>query len=95
MIIVCNFSPNKYSDYRIGVPYDGEYVEILNTDDIAMAGGISNDVLVAEHIQMHDSEWSVAMTIPPLSVLYFSINKAEKDELIIQAIINEQEVAEE
>ncbi|NMB30356.1 MAG: 1,4-alpha-glucan branching protein GlgB [Clostridiales bacterium] len=96
LIIVCNFSPNKYSDYRIGVPYDGEYVEILNTDDIAYGGGgISNDVLVAEHIQMHDSEWSVAMTIPPLSVLYFSINKAEKDELIIQAIINEQEVAEE
>lgn len=92
LIIVCNFSPNKYSDYRIGVPYDGEYVEILNTDDIAYGGeGISNESLTAEQIHMHDSEWSIAMTIPPLSVLYFSINKAEKDELITKIITNEQE----
>ena len=96
LIIVCNFSPNRYSDYRIGVPYEGEYIEVLNTDDIAYGGaGISNGVLISEQIQMHDSEWSIEMTIPPLSVLYFSVDKADKDELITNIIAKEQETAEE
>ncbi len=96
LIIVCNFSPNRYSDYRIGVPYEGEYIEVLNTDDIAYGGaGISNGVLISEQIQMHDSEWSIEMTIPPLSVLYFSVDKSDKDELITNIIAKEQETAEE
>lgn len=96
LIIVCNFSPNRYSDYRIGVPYEGEYIEVLNTDDIAYGGaGISNGVLISEQIQMHDSEWSIEMTIPPLSVLYFSVDKADKDELITNIIAKEQETAED
>lgn len=91
LIIVCNFSPNKYSDYRFGVPYDGEYIEILNTDDILFGGeGISNKVLAAQEIHIHDSEWSISMTIPPLSVIYFSIDKANKDKNITENTTNQQ-----
>ncbi len=73
IIIVCNFQPVLREDYRIGVPIDGTYSEVLNTESTEFGGcGISNgSAIVSDEIPMHGFEQSISLTLPPLSVMYF------------------------
>ena len=72
IIVVCNFQPVLRENYRIGVPIDGTYSEVLNTDAPEFGGsGISNgSAIVSEEITMHGFEQSISLTLPPMSVLY-------------------------
>ena len=73
IIVVCNFQPVLREDYRIGVPIDGTYSEVFNTDAAEFGGsGISNGTaIVADEIAMHGFPQSVSLTLPPMSVMYF------------------------
>ncbi|MDD3383607.1 MAG: 1,4-alpha-glucan branching protein GlgB [Bacilli bacterium] len=43
LIVILNMTPNRYDYYEFGVPYSGEYKEILNSDDVIYGGtGIVN-----------------------------------------------------
>ena len=43
LIFVCNFTPVVYQNYLIGVPYEGSYREILNSDEESFGGsGVIN-----------------------------------------------------
>jgi len=73
VIAVCNFTPVVREGYRIGVPRPGDYREILNTDsryyegtDLGNAGGVH-----AEPIPWNDRPYSIKVTLPALSVMYF------------------------
>src|SRR5262249_780120 len=72
LVIVCHFTPEVRSDYRIGVPGPGRYDEILNSDAAVYGGGNVGNLggVSAEAIPQHGYDWSVALTLPPLAVLY-------------------------
>src|SRR5207302_1644371 len=38
LVVCCNFTPVPRHDYRIGVPWDGVYREVLNTDGDKFGG---------------------------------------------------------
>lgn len=73
LVVVCNFVPVQRENYRIGVPLDGYYTEVLSTDNVIF-GGEGN--LNPERIEsdtdepMHGMEQSVSLTLPALSVIY-------------------------
>ncbi len=73
IICVCNFVPVARDHYRIGVPYEGSYKEVLNTDDEKYGGSgqIKNGTLKSEDYSMHDCNYSIELSIPPLSAMYF------------------------
>ncbi len=73
MLIVCNFSPLPRAGYRVGVPVGGRWIERLNSDAKTYGGsGIGNlGVVVADDIPLHGRDWSLDLTLPPLSVVYF------------------------
>ena len=74
VIVVCNYSGMRLAGYRIGVPHAGTFREILNTD-AAIYGGGNEGNLGAVHsdpIPMHGRDHSVAITLPPLTTLYFT-----------------------
>ena len=51
LLFICNFTPVVRYDFRVGVPYDAEYVEVFNTDDERFGGSgqIMGDVtLISE-----------------------------------------------
>lgn len=77
IVIVCNFQPIERNNYRIGVPEKGTYKEVFNSDDKKFGGsGITNGKSVkSEEIAMHGYEQSIEITLPPLSVLYFTHQK--------------------
>ena len=73
IIVVCNFQPMLRENYSIGVPFDGTYSEVFNTDDTRFGGsGITNGTaIVSDRIPMHGFEQSISLTLPPMSVMYF------------------------
>ena len=76
-VVVCNFTPVQREEYRIGVPRRGRYQEVFTTDAAEFGGsGVSNGTLRSENIPMHGQEQSIALTLPPLSVVYFQYKKA-------------------
>lgn len=73
IIVVCNFTPVPRPDYHIGVPAGGFWKEILNSDGQDYWGsGIGNygGVEAIPH-SMHGRDWSIRITLPPLSVVFF------------------------
>jgi len=71
VIFACNFTPVPHTDYRMGLPAKGKYMEILNTDDMQYGGsGITNPgELVAEKHLCDGREYSVPIKLPPLGVV--------------------------
>jgi len=76
IITVCNFVPVGRSDYRIGIPEKGTYIEIFNSTSAKFGGDeISNGNVKSEPIPMHECDQSINISIPPLSVLFFKKRK--------------------
>jgi 1,4-alpha-glucan branching enzyme len=71
LIIICNFTPVVRTDYRIGVPRQGSYFELVNSDlEIYHGSGVTNSTeLASEQIGYHSMDHSVQLTLPPLSTM--------------------------
>lgn len=88
VIAVCNFVPVEREDYKIGVPFEGEYVEIFNTDAKEFGGsGVTNKPLLTIDEPMHGYEQCVSMTIPALTVLYLKHTAKKQKPKKIEAVI--------
>lgn len=70
IVVVCNFTPVVYESYRIGVPYEGEYNEVFNSD-LEIYGGsgqVNRSALKALWNKWHNQPCSLDMKIPPLAI---------------------------
>ncbi len=72
---ICNFVPVERQGYRIGVPHLGKYTEVFNSTSWD-GSPYANEVITAEKIPMHGEPQSIAVNLPPLSVMYFTVKKA-------------------
>jgi 1,4-alpha-glucan branching enzyme len=71
LVAVLNFTPVVRRDYRVGVPEQGFYRELLNSDaayygggDIGNSGGVT-----AKAVPAHGRPYSIDLTLPPLGGL--------------------------
>ena len=73
IIFVSNFSPVVREGHRIGLPRKGGYKQILNTDNEKYGGGGFGVVesIRAEKTSWHGMDYSAAITMPPLGVMWF------------------------
>ena len=73
VLVVCNFTPVPRYEYRIGVPDAGFWKECLNSDAKEYGGsGLGNfGGVEADAAPFHGKPFSLSLTLPPLSVLYF------------------------
>ncbi|MDE6750779.1 MAG: 1,4-alpha-glucan branching protein GlgB [Lachnospiraceae bacterium] len=81
LVVVANFANTK-QDFTIGVPYEGKYKEILNTDAVSYGG---NGTVNAKEKQTIDKEWdgkpyAIEMVSAPLSLSIFSYTPYTKEE---------------
>ncbi len=74
VLAVANFSGVEHHHYRLGVTHPGTYHEILNTDAAIYAGeNVGNHGQVtSDAIPMHGRPYSIAVTIPALSLVLFA-----------------------
>ncbi len=74
VIILCNFTPVVRYNYRFGVPCQGSYEELFNTDWEEFGGsGQKNRPQVAQPVPWHSQPYSVEVTVPPLATVYFKL----------------------
>jgi 1,4-alpha-glucan branching enzyme len=67
-LVVVNFTPQVWRDYRVRVPYAGAWREVLNTD-AAIYGG--TNVGNAGWVTTKGEECELSLVLPPLAALYF------------------------
>lgn len=71
LIFICNFTPNVYYDYRVGVPENIEYEEIFNSDaaDYDGSGQINSEILESRKEKWNNQIFSIMTKIPPLAMM--------------------------
>lgn len=71
LIVVCNFVPVERNDYKIGVPFEGEYKLVFNSDAVEFGGeGITSELMKSKSYPMHGFDDSISFDLAPLSVIY-------------------------
>ena len=72
LIIALNFIPVERQEYRIGVPYKGEYEVLLNSQMQEFGGRWTENlpVMKAEEVPHDGQPYSIVTTVPSLGVLY-------------------------
>ncbi len=73
LVFICNFTPVVYNNYRMGVPFDAFYKEVLNSDsdiyggsNVGNLGGVYSDNI--PHLQ---KPYSININVPPLAMVVF------------------------
>jgi 1,4-alpha-glucan branching enzyme len=74
VVCLCNFAPVPRYGYRVGLPREGRWLELLNTDSELYGGsGVGNlGGVAAEAKPWHEQPWSAEVTLPPLGVVWLA-----------------------
>jgi 1,4-alpha-glucan branching enzyme len=72
VVCIANLSPVPREGYRVGLPVEGAWEEVLNTDSVHYGGtGVGNlGEVKAAGRGWHGQPFSADVTLPPLSVLW-------------------------
>lgn len=78
VVAVCNFSGVPHNDYRIGLPFEGVWEEILNTDAVEYGGsGVGNlGQVETEPVEHAGRAHSAIVQLPPYGVVYLTPKRA-------------------
>ncbi len=73
VLVACNFTPVVREGFRLGVPREGFYTEIFNSDSSFYSGSNVGNGMGAqsEKIQWNGREHSIKINLPPLGVVMF------------------------
>ncbi len=74
VVCVANLTPVVREGHRVGLPAEGRWAEVLNTDAAAYGGSNVGNLggVDAEDRPRHGQPWAGEMTLPPLGLLWFT-----------------------
>jgi 1,4-alpha-glucan branching enzyme len=91
VVVICNFTPVLHSNYRIGVPKEGFYAEIFNSD-ATVYGGSGAGNYGGKHTEnwgYHNMPFSIDICLPSLGTLVFKLAEEEVDEQPVEVAADE------
>jgi 1,4-alpha-glucan branching enzyme len=73
LLVICNFTPVVRQNYRVGVPWDGQWQEMLNSDASLYGGSGRGNMggARAHPVPWHGRPQSLNLTLPPLAIIVF------------------------
>lgn len=73
LLVVCNFTPVEYENFKVGVPFAGKYKEVFNSDKEEFGGNgfVNPKQLVSKKVEWDGRDHSIAITVPPLGICVF------------------------
>lgn len=76
ILVVSNFTPVPHEHFRLGVPVQGEYSLLLNTDstDYAGSGFEVKQTAEIESVASEGLDISIELRLPPLSTIFYKLN---------------------
>ncbi|MGM9922819.1 MAG: 1,4-alpha-glucan branching protein GlgB [Bacillus sp. (in: firmicutes)] len=83
LLILVNFSQSMWEDYYVGVPSEGTYKEIFNTDLKRFGGSGQRNRKLLKSIEgtMHDYEQYISVSLPPLTAIVFQQVQQKKTKI--------------
>jgi 1,4-alpha-glucan branching enzyme len=77
LVVVCNFTPQPHSHYRIGVPDKGYYRELFNSDSRDFGGSNMGNLggKWSDDWSFHSRPYSLDLTLPPLGVIVLKLDR--------------------
>lgn len=80
LLVVCNFVPVEWENYKIGVPYPGRYKEVFNSDaaEYGGSGYVNPRVKTAKADECDAREYSIRIRTAPLSISVFQYSENDK-----------------
>ena len=84
VVIVCNFTPQPHSHYRVGVPEFGFYTELFNSDARDYGGSNMGNLggKWSEEWSFHNRPYSIDLCLPPLGVLVLKLDRQKTAEAL-------------
>src|SRR5699024_2952274 len=81
MVIVCNFTPHVYYDYKVGIREPGTYSEIFNSDkaDYGGSGQLNSDEHFSFPEEWHGFPHHIKIKVAPLAVSVFKKVKRKRN----------------
>lgn len=80
LVCVTNFAGTPHEGYRVGLPFSGQWEEILNTDseEFGGSGVINMGPVIAEDVPWNGRPASAELRVPPLGALWLRPVTSEK-----------------
>ena len=80
LLFVCNFDTMLHEKYPVGVPFEGKYKELINSDDLVFGGNGHHNkrVKASKKKEADERNNSIEITVAPLSVAVFSCTPAKE-----------------
>jgi len=81
VVVICNFTPQPHSHYRIGVPEIGFYTELFNSDARQYGGSNMGNLggKWTEEWSCHNLPYSIDLCLPPLSTLILKLDRPKTE----------------
>lgn len=75
LIVICNFKPITYYNYKVGVPYLCAYKQVFNSDESSYggAGEVMEDVIFPREEKYQNMDQCIEVKVPPLAVLILKV----------------------
>ena len=79
VVVVCNFTPQPHSHYRVGVPVAGFYTELFNSDAKEYGGSNMGNLggKWTDEWSFHNYPQSLDLCLPPLGVLVLKLDTSD------------------
>ena len=93
LLVVCNFANEERTDYKIGVPFEGKYREVLNTDALKYGGTgcVNIGYISSKEDECDDRENSIRIKMPALATQVFMYTPFTAEEKKLIEIKKEEE----
>jgi 1,4-alpha-glucan branching enzyme len=84
VVVVCNFTPQPHSHYRIGISQPGFYTELFNSDARQYGGSNMGNLggKWTDDWSLHSRPYSLDLCLPPLGVLILKLDKKKTAEMM-------------
>ena len=75
IVAILNFTPIHRTNYRIGMPLPGKWIEILNSDKEEFGGSnlFNGGDLITDDIYMHGRPQSLELNLSPMALMVFKL----------------------
>ena len=80
VIVVCNFTAQAHHNFTLGVPIEGRYREVLNSDAEIYGGSNQGNLgeIRSQKLAYQGQAHSIKITVPPLSTVMLTLSEAGK-----------------
>ena len=91
LVIVCNFTPQPHSHYRVGVPDHGFYKEVFNSDAGKYGGSNMGNLggKWSDEWSYHNRPYSIDLCLPPLAVVMLKLDRPKTEAALKGAEVEE------